>query len=161
MTSQFSAEPMDPLILDEEEYIEYLRAQRRAYRAPEGDRFGNLDDDEFDNAPHLPPIPDMRFEKQINRSIEALQSKNASNLHIFLSVVLKDHIIMPFLNGFFWGIGAHAVRWYRYRPKHGTSKSQGNGYWRRLGHKINTSIGALALTAYQSAVVMLPGFAVW
>ncbi|KAJ2955413.1 hypothetical protein NQZ79_g8586 [Umbelopsis isabellina] len=140
MTSGFSAEQMDPLILDEEEYIEYLRAQRRAHMAPEGDRFGNLDDDS-DHAPHMPPIPDMRFEKQINRSIEVLQAKNASALHIFLSVVLKDQIIMPFLNGFFWGIGAHAVRWYRYRPKHGTSESHGNGYWRRLGHKINTSIG--------------------
>ncbi|CAO3689635.1 unnamed protein product [Umbelopsis ramanniana] len=140
MTSSFPGESQDHLILNEEEYIEYLRAQRRAYRAGEGNRFGNLDDDDFDDAPQLPPIPDMRFEHQVNRSIEALQQKNASNIHIVLSVIVKDQVVMPFLNGFFWGIGALALRWYRYRPKHGNAQSKGNGFWRGIGHKVNTSI---------------------
>jgi hypothetical protein len=60
-----------------------------------------------------PTVPDMRFEKQFEKSIESLREKGTSNMGILWSAVIKDQIIIPFLSGFTWNLCSVAWKWYR------------------------------------------------
>ncbi|KAI9011881.1 hypothetical protein CLU79DRAFT_839314 [Phycomyces nitens] len=60
-----------------------------------------------------PAIPDMRFEQQFNQSIAKMEAEGASYTQIFLSAVVKDQLIVPFMSGLTWSLGSHMWLWYR------------------------------------------------
>ncbi|KAI8393372.1 uncharacterized protein BYT42DRAFT_609169 [Radiomyces spectabilis] len=80
-----------------------------------------------------PPMPDLRFGQQFNKTVENLQANGASGASIFFSAVIKDQIIIPFVSGFTWSLGSHLWRWYRPRRKPvNAGNSNGNGFLTRL-----------------------------
>ncbi|CAO3630544.1 unnamed protein product [Cunninghamella blakesleeana] len=114
---------MTPLT-DEEQLAQLQERQRREaelfaeIKSLEGSEAeeDEYDDDEVDKSSlrHIrPPIPDMRFEKQFERTVNTLKEKGASNTSIILSAVIKDQIIMQFITGFTWSLAGHLWRWYR------------------------------------------------
>lgn len=62
-----------------------------------------------------PAVPDMRFEKQFEKSVQALREGGSSNIGIFFSAVIKDQILIPFVSGFTWSLCSNAWKWYRTR----------------------------------------------
>jgi hypothetical protein len=60
-------------------------------------------------------VPDMRFEKQFEKSVQHLKENGASTLTIVWSTIIKDQIIMPFFSGFLWNVSGVAWKWYRTR----------------------------------------------
>lgn len=65
-----------------------------------------------------PPVPDMRFEQQFNQTVASLKAEGATPLQIFLSAVVVNQFIMPFINGFSWCLLSHLWRWSRIRSKY-------------------------------------------
>jgi hypothetical protein len=114
---------------DDEHMQRLLELQRReleilrATRELEGD--STSDDDEYERGGHLslrPTVPDMRFEKQFERSVRELKESGASTMTIFLSAVIKDQVIMQFITGFTWCVAGHAWKWYRLRGQRVNNK---------------------------------------
>lgn len=111
--------------MEEDELRRILERQRRErqrfYENAEELEIDGVDDDVVEPAPRglkRPPVPDMRFEQQFNKSIAGLKGEGASPLQIFYSAVLVNQFVMPFVNGFSWGLLGHLWRWYRVRSKY-------------------------------------------
>ncbi|KAI8337499.1 hypothetical protein BC941DRAFT_425396 [Chlamydoabsidia padenii] len=116
---------------EDEEILRLLELQRReleilkATQELEGDIYDDDDDDDENGTRHLnlrPTVPDMRFEKQFERTVEGLKSNGASNMTIFLSAVVKDQVIMQFFTGFTWCLAGHVWKWYRLRGQRVNNK---------------------------------------
>ncbi|KAI9280521.1 hypothetical protein BY458DRAFT_538328 [Sporodiniella umbellata] len=100
-----------------------------------------IDDDDFSVHPkhefHAPPIPEMRYEKQVDATIKSLREKGTSPIGIFWAVVVKDQIIFPFVGGFVWCIGTSAWSWYRTRGVvNSKTPKRTLGFFRGLHHGI-------------------------
>ncbi|KAL9559035.1 hypothetical protein MBANPS3_000598 [Mucor bainieri] len=84
-----------------------------------------------------PTVPDMRFEKQVEKSIALLQEKGASNFSILWSVVVKDNILIPFVSGFTWSVCSTAWTWYRTRGVvNARNPAKKFGFFRGIQHGI-------------------------
>lgn len=105
----------------------------------------SLDEDEDDDFSvhakstelQAPPIPDMRYEKQVEASIKSLREKGTSPIGIFWAIVVKEQIIVPFISGFVWCVGTHAWSWYRTKGVvNAKSPKRTFGFFRGLHHGI-------------------------
>ncbi|RCI03783.1 hypothetical protein CU098_011924 [Rhizopus stolonifer] len=97
------------------------------------------DDDDFSvtaRTPKAPTVPDMRFEKQFEKSVLHLQEKGASPLMIVWSAVIKDQIIVPFISGFTWSLCSTAWKWYRTRGVVNARSPRQFGFFRGIQHGV-------------------------
>lgn len=128
---------------DNEELARLVELQRRQTELLQPD-IDNLDfeddDDDFSVTKSVkkgPTVPDMRFEKQVEKSISQLQEKGASNISILWSIVVKDNIIIPFISGFTWSICSTAWKWYRTRGViNAKNPAKKFGFFRGIQHGI-------------------------
>ncbi|KAI7864123.1 hypothetical protein BDF14DRAFT_1701827, partial [Spinellus fusiger] len=60
-----------------------------------------------------PVVPDMRFEQQFYQSVARLEEEGLSRTWVFVYAVLKDQLLVPFMSGLTWSLGAHFWLWYR------------------------------------------------
>ncbi|KAI8382382.1 hypothetical protein BD560DRAFT_221929 [Blakeslea trispora] len=92
-------------------------------------------DDDFSitgRTPKPPTVPDMRFEKQFEKSVSHLKEQGASTWMILWSAVIKDQIIMPFVQGFIWSLGGTAWKWYRTRGVVNARNPQKSGFFKDI-----------------------------
>ncbi|ORX59733.1 hypothetical protein DM01DRAFT_1381266 [Hesseltinella vesiculosa] len=111
--------------------------------ALQGDDFSDDDDHGHRSRNALahvrPPMPEMRFEKQFERSVQTLKEAGAGPLTIFLSAVVQDQIVMPLLNGFVWCLAGHAWRWYRMpKQQRAAVAGESSSFVRGVQHGIAT-----------------------
>ncbi|KAI8984530.1 hypothetical protein BDF20DRAFT_834031 [Mycotypha africana] len=78
------------------------------------------------------PVPEMRFAKQFENSVNALQAKGASSLAIFWSAILIDQIVMPFVSGFGFCMASAGWRWYRARGVINARQPRKGGLFRNI-----------------------------
>ncbi|EIE80449.1 hypothetical protein G6F46_010571 [Rhizopus delemar] len=141
MSDEFQPYRLSSEVPEEFERLVELQRRYTESRDPNVDNiaFDTDDDDDFSvHAKHMnaPPIPDMRYEKQVETAIQNLRNKGTSPLGIFWTVVIKDQIIVPFISGFVWCVGTHAWSWYRSRGAVKNSKKT-IGFFRGLHHGIS------------------------
>lgn len=134
---------------DNEELARLVELQRRQTELlqPDIDDFilenNDEDDDDFSvTGPRSslkkgPTVPDMRFEKQFEKSVAHLQEEGASNMAIFWSVVIKDQIIVPFISGFTWNMCSTAWKWYRMRGVVNAKSPKKFGFFKSIQHGIS------------------------
>lgn len=85
-----------------------------------------------------PQVPDMRFEKQFEKSVQRLKEEGASNWGILWSAIIKEQIITPFLSGFTWNICSVAWKWYRMRGVvNAKSPAKRFGFFKGVQHGIS------------------------
>lgn len=129
---------------DNEELARLVELQRRQTELlqPDIDHL-DFEDDEDDfsvtnrAAKKGPTVPDMRFEKQVEKSIAQLQEKGASNFSIAWSIVVKDNILIPFVSGFTWSVCSTAWSWYRARGVvNARNPAKKFGFFRGIQHGI-------------------------
>jgi hypothetical protein len=84
-----------------------------------------------------PTVPDMRFEKQFEKSVQALKENGASNVGIFFSAVIKDQILIPFVSGFTWSLCSNAWKWYRTRGVINAKNPKKFGFFKGAQHGIS------------------------
>ncbi|RUO95860.1 hypothetical protein BC936DRAFT_143075 [Jimgerdemannia flammicorona] len=99
------------------------RRQKRGGRPAPSRAFSH----QFDQAPLVPAIPDMRFEQHLLKSVAAQVEQGRSKRHIFWTTIVRDQVIMPFFNGFAWKLAGLWWLWVRMR-RHGSAG--GRGFWR-------------------------------
>ncbi|KAI8099991.1 uncharacterized protein BX664DRAFT_322587 [Halteromyces radiatus] len=106
----------------EKEYERLIELQRREMEllAQTREFEDDLSDDDYNDTRLVDlrqavTVPDMRFEKQFERTVATLKANGASNTTIFLSAVIKDQVVMQFISGFTWCLAGHAWRWLRLR----------------------------------------------
>ncbi|CAO3598047.1 unnamed protein product [Absidia cylindrospora] len=115
---------------DDEEIQQLLELQRRELEilnaTREFEQGETSDNDEYTDGTRQinlrPTVPDMRFEKQFEQSVEVLKANGASNTTIFLSAVIKDQVVMQFITGFTWCLAGHMWKWYRLRGQRANNK---------------------------------------
>jgi hypothetical protein len=147
-----STNPEDPLLFsstdyNNEELARLVELQRRQTELlqPDIDEFILEDEEDYDfsvtgtRSSHKkgPTVPDMRFEKQFEKSVAHLQEKGASKMAIFWSVVIKDQIIVPFISGFTWNICSTAWKWYRMRGVVNAKNPKKFGFFKGIQHGIS------------------------
>ncbi|KAI7858126.1 hypothetical protein BDC45DRAFT_565477 [Circinella umbellata] len=126
----------------DDELIRILEKQRQEHQRFFENDSGDIIDDHDDR--HLggikrPPVPDMRFEPQFIKSVAALREQGASNSQIFISAVIVNQFIMPFINGFSWSLLSHVWRWWRVRDatKVQRASSSGSSFIRGMKYGIS------------------------
>ncbi|KAI8060099.1 hypothetical protein BC940DRAFT_312759 [Gongronella butleri] len=130
-----------------------ILAETRALQGDSWDEDDDSDDERRRRGSRLhlarPSVPDQRFEKQFERSVNALKEQGASRTTIFLSAVVKDQVIMPFINGFVWCIAGHAWRWYRMpRGQRKAAARESSSFLRGIKH----GVGRWFSNAYHTLV---------
>ncbi|OBZ89733.1 hypothetical protein A0J61_02206 [Choanephora cucurbitarum] len=128
--------------LDRDELARLAELQRRQTEMlrPDVDNLkfdsddGEIDDDfsVTGRTPKPPTVPDLRFEKQFEKSVLQLKEQGASTWMILWSAVIKDQIIMPFLQGFVWSLGGTAWKWYRTRGVVNARNPQKSGFFKGI-----------------------------
>ncbi|KAL0085152.1 hypothetical protein J3Q64DRAFT_1745824 [Phycomyces blakesleeanus] len=98
--------------------MELQRLEQQKFYSYNSDIDGMVVDDldsDFGDARTVsrPAIPEMRFEQQFNQNIAKMEAEGASYTRIFLSAVIKDQLIVPFMSGLTWSLGSHLWLWYR------------------------------------------------
>ncbi|GAA5806484.1 hypothetical protein HPULCUR_012018 [Helicostylum pulchrum] len=108
------------------------------------------DDDDFSvTAPRKkgPTVPDMRFEKQFEKSIQNLLDSGTSPMGILWSAVVKDQIIVPFISGFTWSICSNAWSWYRTKGVINAKNPKKFGFFKGVKHGVSECIKSVARNA--------------
>ncbi|CEG84438.1 hypothetical protein RMATCC62417_18240 [Rhizopus microsporus] len=142
------SEDFQPYRLDTEytEEIEQLVELQRRHTETRKVHIDNIivdeDDDSFsvhEKHPRLnaPPVPDFRYEQQVEKTIKSLRDKGTSPIGIFWTIVIQDQIILPFVSGFAWCICSNAWKWYRTRGVvNKQTPKRTMGFFRGLQHGI-------------------------
>lgn len=131
---------------DGEELARLLELQRRQTELRNPDMDGlviDQDDDDFSvTAPRrkAPTVPDMRFEKQFEKSVQHLLESGASPMGILWSAVIKDQIIVPLISGFTWSICANAWTWYRTKGVINAKNPRKSGFFKSITNGITQCI---------------------
>ena len=134
-------EPSDNPYSDysDDELIRILEKQRQEHQRFFENGSGDIIDDRHLGGIKRPPVPDMRFEPQFIKSVAALREQGASTSQIFISAVVVNQFIMPFINGFSWSLLSHVWRWWRVRDatKARTASSSGSSFIRGMKYGIS------------------------
>lgn len=137
-SSDYNSDDLARLLELQRRQAELRDATKEGFEIDEDD-----DDDDFSvtgrsaKARKGPAIPDMRFEKQFEKSVQVLREKGASNASIFFSAVIKDQIIIPFVSGFTWSLCSNAWKWYRTRGVVNARSPKKFGFFKGVQHGIS------------------------
>jgi hypothetical protein len=123
-----------------------LELQRRQHDLRDPSKEGFVVDDDNDdfsvtrNVKKGPTVPDMRFEKQFEKSVQHLIESGTSPMGIFWSAVIKDQIIVPFISGFTWSLCSNAWLWYRTKGVINAKSTKKFGFFKGIKHGISECI---------------------